>query len=96
MERTGRRRQGDPHRRRLNLVPANAYWWNKDRTEQHVDCGRIMIVSKPVEDVLIDVPSDEDIEAGRVAAPPVAPTRTPCPRLKTTASTASTSAPATR
>ena len=53
----------------FNLVPANAYWWNKDQTEQHVDYGRIMIVSKPVEDVLIDVPSDEDIEAGRVAAP---------------------------
>lgn len=53
----------------FNLVPANAYWWNKDQTEQHVDYGRIMIVSKPVEDVLIDVPSAEDIEAGRVAAP---------------------------
>lgn len=53
----------------FNLVPANAYWWNKDQTEQHVDYGRIMIVSKPVEDVLIDVPSVEDIEAGRVAAP---------------------------
>ena len=53
----------------FNLVPANAYWWNKDATEQHVDYGRIMIVSKPVEDVLIDVPSVEDIDAGRVAAP---------------------------
>ena len=53
----------------FNLVPANAYWWNKDQTEQHVDYGRIMIVSKPVEDVLIDVPSVEDIDAGRVAAP---------------------------
>ena len=53
----------------FNLVPANAYWWNKDATEQHVNYGRIMIVSKPVEDVLIDVPSVEDIEAGRVAAP---------------------------
>lgn len=53
----------------FNLVPANAYWWNKDATEQHVDYGRIMIVSKPVEDVLINVPSVEDIESGRVAAP---------------------------
>lgn len=53
----------------FNLVPANAYWWNKDATEQHVNYGRIMIVSKPVEDVLIDVPSVEDIESGRVAAP---------------------------
>lgn len=53
----------------FNLVPANAYWWNKDATEQHVNYGRIMIVSKPVEDVLINVPSAEDIEAGRVAAP---------------------------
>lgn len=53
----------------FNLVPANAYWWNKDQTEQHVDYGRIMIVSKPVEDVLINVPSVEDIDAGRVAAP---------------------------
>lgn len=54
----------------FNLVPANAYWWNKDATEQHVDYGRIMIVSKPVEDVLIDRgPSDEEVEAGRVGAP---------------------------
>ena len=53
----------------FNLVPANAYWWNKDATEQHVNYGRIMIVSKPVEDVFIDVPSVEDIESGRVAAP---------------------------
>lgn len=53
----------------FNLVPANAYWWNKDATEQHVNYGRIMIVSKPVEDVLINVPSVEDIESGRVAAP---------------------------
>lgn len=54
----------------FNLVPANAYWWNKDATEQHVDYGRIMIVSKPVEDVLIDRgSSNEEVEAGRVAAP---------------------------
>lgn len=54
----------------FNLVPANAYWWNKDATEQHVNYGRIMIVSKPVENVLIDRgPSDEEVEAGRVAAP---------------------------